>query len=206
VPIRETSLTFWEIIFLFPDLLDFGVDSSGRRRDRYAYEKQRYDGWFNNMAHPDWGSVGEALSSSSHLRFLTTSDIPDSRLSRRTPAAYADGVYMMAGPDRPSPRKLSQVFMKGDDGMGSARNRTALLAFFGQVVTADILMASENGCPLEIHSIEIDKCDEMYDQDCQGVTYMPFYRAKYDPQTGQSPNSPREQVRNKWLFNIFLVL
>lgn len=23
------------------------------------YEKQRYDGWFNNRAYPDWGSVGE---------------------------------------------------------------------------------------------------------------------------------------------------
>lgn len=22
-------------------------------------EKQRYDGWFNNLAHPDWGSVGK---------------------------------------------------------------------------------------------------------------------------------------------------
>nr|CAD7452962.1 unnamed protein product [Timema tahoe] len=26
----------------------------------YSYtEKQRYDGWFNNLAHPDWGSVGK---------------------------------------------------------------------------------------------------------------------------------------------------
>jgi tryptophan-rich sensory protein len=22
-------------------------------------EKQRYDGWYNNLAHPDWGAVGE---------------------------------------------------------------------------------------------------------------------------------------------------
>lgn len=22
-------------------------------------EKQRYDGWFNNLAHPEWGSVGK---------------------------------------------------------------------------------------------------------------------------------------------------
>ena len=40
---------------------------------------------------------------------------------------------MMAGSDRPNPRKLSQAFMKGVDGLGSLRNRTALLAFFGQV-------------------------------------------------------------------------
>ena len=41
---------------------------------------------------------------------------------------------MMAGSDRPSPRKLSQALMKGVDGLGSLRNRTALLAFFGQVL------------------------------------------------------------------------
>ncbi len=23
------------------------------------FEKQRYDGWYNNLAHPGWGSVGE---------------------------------------------------------------------------------------------------------------------------------------------------
>jgi hypothetical protein len=22
-------------------------------------EKQRYDGWYNNLAHPDWGAVGK---------------------------------------------------------------------------------------------------------------------------------------------------
>ena len=43
-------------------------------------------------------------------------------------------MYMMAGSDRPSPRKLSQALMKGVDGLGSLRNRTALLAFFGQVL------------------------------------------------------------------------
>ncbi len=34
----------------------------GNADDRYVYEKQRYDGWFNNMAHPEWGSVGTLAS------------------------------------------------------------------------------------------------------------------------------------------------
>jgi hypothetical protein len=34
---------------------------------------------------------------------------------------------------RPSPRELSEVFLKGNDGQGSVKNRTGLLAFFGQV-------------------------------------------------------------------------
>ena len=45
-----------------------------------------------------------------------------------------------------------------------------------KVVTAEILMASETGCPLEVHKISIDRCDEMFDEDCHGDTWMPFYR------------------------------
>lgn len=55
-------------------------------------------------------------------------------------------------------------------------------------------MASESGCPIEMHKIEIEKCDPMYDRDCKGGRKMPFHRAMYDSKTGQSPNLPREQV------------
>lgn len=55
-------------------------------------------------------------------------------------------------------------------------------------------MASESGCPIEQHRIPVEKCDHMYDPDCEGAMYMPFHRAAYDRSTGQSPNSPREQV------------
>jgi len=65
----------------------------------------------------------------------------------------------------------------------------------GQIVSAEILMASEQGCPIEMHKIKIEACDGMYDKSCEGDIYMPFHRASYDTKTGQSPNSPREQVR-----------
>lgn len=55
----------------------------------------------------------------------------DSHMTRKTPPAYSDGVYMMSGQNRPSPRKLSSMFMKGSDGLPSSRNLTAMLAFFG---------------------------------------------------------------------------
>lgn len=45
-----------------------------------------------------------------------------------------------------------------------------------------------------MHNIEIDKCDEMYDPDCEGGKSIPFHRAGYDRKTGQSPNNPRQQV------------
>ena len=76
------------------------------------------------------------------------------------------------------------------------------LFFAGQVVSAEILSASELGCPIEMHRIAIEKCDEMYDPDCKGDAFMPFHRAHYDKNTGQSPNSPREQVRHDFFRQI----
>ena len=104
------------------------------------YERQRYDGWYNNLAHPGWGTV-------------------DSHLVRKTPPSYADGVYMMSGGNRcvesqalchlnlsfcsrPSPRDLSQTFMKGADGLGSLMNRTAMQTFFGQVGLEDMSLVT----------------------------------------------------------------
>lgn len=63
-------------------------------------------------------------------------------------------------------------------------------------MTGEIVMASESGCPIEHHRIPVEKCDHMYDPECQGAKYMPFVRAAYDRSTGQSPNSPREQVNS----------
>ena len=40
-------------------LFKFFRGRSGLNADRYVYEKQRYDGWFNNMAHPEWGTIGK---------------------------------------------------------------------------------------------------------------------------------------------------
>lgn len=151
------------------------------------FEFQRYDGWYNNLANSDWGT-------------------PNSRLRRKVAPAYSDGVYQMLDEGRPSARLLSQRMMRGDDGQSSRRNLTTIFAFFGQVISSEILMASESGCPIEMHRIKIEKCDSMYDRDCRGGRTMPFYRASYDPHTGQSPNLPREQVNKvtSWIDGSFI--
>lgn len=136
---------------------------------------------------PYWPGVWRLTLAPAHC-------FPDSHLVRKAPPSYSDGVYAMAGANRPSTRRLSRLFMRGKDGLGSKFNRTALLAFFGQLVANEIVMASESGCPIEMHRIEIEKCDEMYDRECRGDKYIPFHRAAYDRDTGQSPNAPREQV------------
>lgn len=113
---------------------------------------------------------------------------------------------MLNGKDRASPRRLSRLFMRGDDGLGSKSNRTAMLAFFGQVVSNEILMASESGCPIEMFKIEIERCDEVYDPECRGDKYIPFHRAAYDRDTGQSPNAPRDQINQvtSWIDGSFV--
>ncbi|KFM82372.1 Dual oxidase, partial [Stegodyphus mimosarum] len=112
----------------------------------------------------------------------------------------------MAGMDRPSARALSQALMKGSDGLSSVRNLTVLFTFFGQVAASEILMASESGCPIEVHKIEVFECDDAYDKECKGSKMMPFHRALYDSKTGQSPNSPREQLNQmtSWIDGSFV--
>ena len=51
---------------------------------------------------------------------------------RRSPAAYSDGVFEMAGQDRPNPFKLSDAAHEGDPGQASSVNRNAMLVFFGK--------------------------------------------------------------------------
>ncbi|XP_014669045.1 PREDICTED: dual oxidase 1-like [Priapulus caudatus] len=136
---------------------------------------QRYDGWYNNLVHPSWGSA-------------------DSAFSRKTPVAYADGVYKMAGVDRPNPRLLSDAIFKGRDGLPSSLNRTAMFAFFGQVVAYEIMHGMDKTCPIEVFNVPMTSCDK--DGACapEAGNGMPVSRIKYAAQTGESMNNPRAQL------------
>ncbi|CAH0691883.1 unnamed protein product [Spodoptera exigua] len=43
------------------------VDTRNGGVTKVYYEKQRYDGWFNNRAYPDWGSVANTFITSAAL-------------------------------------------------------------------------------------------------------------------------------------------
>jgi hypothetical protein len=45
-----TLMKDYNFLFLFYILAE---------RIKGTYEKPRYDGWYNNLAHPEWGSVGK---------------------------------------------------------------------------------------------------------------------------------------------------
>lgn len=67
-----------------------------------------------------------------NIRYYTPTLYLDDILIRKSPPAYQDGVYEPAGQDRPNPFTISEIAHKGESGLGSARNRTAMLVYFGK--------------------------------------------------------------------------
>eukprot|EP00076_Gallus_gallus_P015519 XP_015134571.1 dual oxidase 2 [Gallus gallus] len=148
----------------------------GGAQKNITWEVQRYDGWYNNLQHRSRGSVG-------------------SRLLRLLPANYADGVYQaLQEPHVPNARQLSNAVARGPSGLPSKRNTTVLAVFFGFHVLSDILGTEKPGCPAEFLNIHIPEGDPVFDPAGTGDIVLPFQRIRWALETGQSPNSPREQT------------
>jgi len=61
-------------------------------------------------------------------------------------------------------------------------------------VLSDILGTEKPGCPAEFLNIHIPEGDPVFDPAGTGDIVLPFQRIRWALETGQSPNSPREQV------------
>ncbi|NXY16100.1 DUOX2 oxidase, partial [Atrichornis clamosus] len=145
-------------------------------QESISWEVQRYDGWYNNLLHHSRGSAG-------------------ARLLRLLPANYADGVYQaLQEPRVPNARQLSNAVARGPSGLPSHRNTTVLAVFFGFHVLLDILETEKPGCPAEFLNIYIPSGDPVFDPAGTGRVVLPFQRIRWAAETGQSPNSPREQT------------
>ncbi|RWS13819.1 dual oxidase 2-like isoform X1 [Dinothrombium tinctorium] len=136
-------------------------------------EYESFDGWFNNRGHSTSGAV-------------------DSELIRILSSSYDDGVYKPAGASRPNPFNISDTIMKDELESRSKAGKTALLVYFGQQVTDEILDARRPGCPPEYYNIKIPNNHYYYES--MKHTQMPFVRSRYDKATGLSSNNPRRQL------------
>uniref|UniRef100_A0A8C0ANC7 NAD(P)H oxidase (H2O2-forming) n=1 Tax=Buteo japonicus TaxID=224669 RepID=A0A8C0ANC7_9AVES len=153
-----------------------GAEVGRGAQESISWEVQRYDGWYNNLLHHSHGSVG-------------------ARLLRLLPANYADGVYQaLQEPCVPNARQLSNAVARGPSGLPSRRNTTVLAVFFGFYVLSDILEVEKPGCPAEFLNIHIPSGDPVFDPAGTGDVVLPFQRIHWVTETGQSPNSPREQT------------
>uniref|UniRef100_A0A8C3NJW9 NAD(P)H oxidase (H2O2-forming) n=1 Tax=Geospiza parvula TaxID=87175 RepID=A0A8C3NJW9_GEOPR len=124
------------------------------------------------------------------------------RLLRLLPARFADGVYQaLQEPRVPNARRLSTALARGPSGLPSRRNTTVLAVFFGFHVLLDILETEKPGCPAEFLNIHIPSGDAVFDPAGTGDVVLPFQRVRWAAETGQSPNSPREQTNGMtgWL-------
>ncbi|XP_014663461.1 PREDICTED: dual oxidase 2-like [Priapulus caudatus] len=138
-------------------------------------EYEGYDGWYNNVAHPELGGA-------------------DSALIRILPPAYSDGSYHPSGQDRPNPFKISEAVFRGETGFQSSNSKTALLVFFGQQVVEEILDAQAPGCPPEYFNIPVPVDHPHLNPNNFSSFEMPLLRSRYDMRTGFSPNNPRQQL------------
>ncbi|HEX7026688.1 MAG TPA: peroxidase family protein, partial [Gammaproteobacteria bacterium] len=144
-----------------------------RRPPRYS-EFRSIDGGNNNLKHPGYG-------------------MPESRLRRVLPAAYADGVYALAGPNRPNPRLISNRVMAQSQSFPNSRNASSFVWQWGQFLDHDIDLTEGTVIEEPAH-VPMPVGDPIFDPDGTGSAYMLFNRSAYDHATGTGVDNPRQQI------------
>uniref|UniRef100_A0A8D2NES2 NAD(P)H oxidase (H2O2-forming) n=1 Tax=Zonotrichia albicollis TaxID=44394 RepID=A0A8D2NES2_ZONAL len=140
-------------------------------QESISWEVQRYDGWYNNLLHHSHGSVGISMV----ILFKRARFLPAlSSLAWVTLAAHG------GAPSLPTAVLLQLL--------------TRLWCLPGFHVLLDILDTEKPGCPAEFLNIHIPSGDPVFDPAGTGDVVLPFQRVRWAAETGQSPNSPREQT------------
>jgi hypothetical protein len=128
------------------------------------------DGSGNNLANADWGSAGTDLL-------------------RQGPAAYADGVSLPAGADRPSAREISNTIVAAsEEGTINDRELSAFVYAWGQFIDHDMDL-TPGASPAESFPVQVPAGDESFDPLNTGTQTIALNRSVYDPSS-----SPRQQV------------
>ena len=130
----------------------------------------------NNVANPDWGTVGE-------------------QFVRIAPEEYGDGISSLAGADRPSAREISnEVAAEGEEAAPSRDLWSAMIWVWGQFVDHDLdLTDSGTTEPL---SIAVPQSDPFFDPAGTGTKTINTMRSVFDASTGLSVENPRQQVNS----------
>ena len=137
------------------------------------------NGTGNNLAHPDWGSVGVDLL-------------------RTAPALYGgDGSgSTLGGAGRPSPRFISDAIVSDptDGGLPNSRFMSDWVYAWGQFIDHDIdLTTGGKGSQFQPANIPVPKGDPFFDPTGTGTQVIDFNRSEFDPATGTSSRNPRQQ-------------
>jgi hypothetical protein len=113
-------------------------------------------------------------------------------LLRLFEAAYADGVSALAGPERPSPRAISNAASHQHGRSPIDRRVSDYFWQWGQFLDHDIDLTGPAE-PSEPQDVPVPPGDPFFDPDGHGTAIIPFDRSIYDPTSGTGPDNPREQ-------------
>lgn len=136
----------------------------------FAQEYRTIDGSGNNLQNPEWGAARAPM--------LLVS-----------PINFSDGVGAPAGPDRPSPRYISNMLFVQNTMAMDERGLSAFAWGFGQFVDHDITLSPER--PDETILIPVPTGDPFFDPDATGTAVIPMHRSDYIEGTGTGPGNPR---------------
>ncbi len=114
-------------------------------------------------------------------------------LRRRVHSDYADGMYALAGEDRPSPRVISNVMSAQDKSIANRSRASDFLWQWGQFLDHDLDLTDGADQP-EPANVPIPMGDPYFDPDWTGERTMVFNRSIHDESTGTDPDNPREQL------------
>jgi peroxidase len=129
------------------------------------------DGFGNNRAHPAWGTPGVHL------------------LRGASGAHYADGLSMLAGPTRPSPREVSDAVFEQQMSIPNGAGLSDFIWTWGQFLDHDLDLTE---AAREAEPIPVPAGDPFFDPFFTGTQTIAFHRSLFDPATGVT--MPREQV------------
>ncbi len=149
-----------------------GVISSCGSVDSESY--RTIDGSNNNPNNPEMNQAGVQL-----IRLVTP--------------AYTDGISSLAGSNRPNPRDISNMVNAQEKSIANQKSASDFLWLWGQFLDHDISLTPKAE-PLEMANIPIPLGDPFFDPDGIGSREMTFDRSVYDPDTGTSPDNPRQQL------------
>lgn len=115
------------------------------------------------------------------------------QLNRITFPEYSDGISELAGPDRLSPRAISNIVNDQSASIINELSASDFLWQWGQFLDHDIDLTDVNE-PEEQANIIIPTGDPFFDPDSTGLQFIEFNRSIYDSSTGTSFFNPREQL------------
>lgn len=115
----------------------------------------------------------------------------NTQLTRWCPSDCGDGVSMMAGTSRPSPREVSNAVVAQIESVPNRNGASDFLWQWGQFLDHDIDL-TDAADPAEPEPIAIPTGDPFFDPNVTGTVVIPFNRSLYDLAVGDS--NPRQQL------------